>query len=136
MDDAVSRYCAATEAGDMDAMAATFSPDVELPSPLFRRLTFEGGDVRGILAAVYSLLQGLGWDAPIGEGRMRTAIARATVLGVRIDDAMVFELDQDGRIHRIRPHLRPLFATLVFFFALGPRVARNPLMLLRALRGS
>ncbi len=120
----------------MEAMAGTFAPDIELPSPLFRRLIFKGGDVRGILTAVYSLLQGLDWDAPFGEGRVRAAIARSTVLGLQVDDAMVFELDEEGRIRRIRPHLRPLFATFVFFLALGPRIARNPTMLLRALRGS
>lgn len=135
MDDAVSRYCAATAAGDMDAMAATFAPDVELPSPLFRRLTFRGDDVRGILTAVYSLLGNVRWEQPFGEGRTRAALASTAVLGVRVDDAMVFELDEQGRIRRVRPHLRPLFATLVFFFALGPRVARTPGMLLRAARG-
>ena len=83
MQDSVERFCAATEANDMEAMAATFAPDVELASPLFRRLTFRGEDVCGILTAVYSLLRGVGWDPPFGEGSHCVAIARARVGGLR-----------------------------------------------------
>jgi hypothetical protein len=134
MDDAVSRYCAASEAGDLEAMAATFAPDVELPSPLVGRMTFKGDDVRGVLTAVYSILRGLGWDAPVGDGATRLAVAHATLLGLHIDDAMVFELDGQGMIRRIRPHLRPLAATILFALMIGPRVAAKPMMILRALR--
>jgi len=118
----------------MQAMAATFASDVELPSPLFGRITFKGDDVRAILTAVYSILRGLGWETPVGDGAVRLAVAHATILGLRIDDAMVFELDQQGKIRRIRPHLRPLVATALFALILGPRVATKPLMILRALR--
>ena len=134
VDDAVTRYCAASEAGDMEAMAATFASGVELPSPLFGRMTFKGDDVRGILTAVYSILRGVDWEAPVGDGATRLAVTHATILGMRIDDAMVFELDEQNKIRRIRPHLRPLAATVLFALAVGPRVATKPLMILRALR--
>jgi hypothetical protein len=136
VDDAVTRYCAATQAGDMGAMAATFASGVELPSPLFGRLTFKGEDVRGILTAVYSILRGVEWETPVGDGAIRLAVAHARILGVRIDDAMVFELDEQRKIRRIRPHLRPLAATVLFALAIGPRVATKPLMILRALRSA
>jgi hypothetical protein len=134
VDDAVTRYCAATQADDMEAMAATFASAVELPSPLFGRMTFKGDDVRAILTAVYSLLRDLDWENPVGDGPMRVAIAHGRILGVRIDDAMVFELDEQHKIRRIRPHLRPLAATVVFALAIGSHVATKPLMILRALR--
>jgi hypothetical protein len=133
VEDAVTRYCAATEAGDMEAMAATFAGDVELPSPLFGRVRFQGEEVRAVLTAVYATVGDLRWDAPVGEGPTRVSIARARVLGMRIDDAMVFELDELGMIRRIRPHLRPLAATIAFALMLAPNAARNPLIL-RALR--
>lgn len=120
----------------MEAMAATFAGGVELPSPLVGRMTFKGDDVRGVLTAVYSTLRGVYWDAPVGDGATRLAVAHATVLGMRIDDAMVFELDEQGKIRRIRPHLRPLAATALFALAVGPRVATKPLMIVRALRRS
>jgi hypothetical protein len=37
-------------------------------------------------------------------------------------------------IVRVRPHLRPLPATIVFFLMVGPRIAPRPGILLRALR--
>jgi len=85
MDDAVTRYCEASSKGELEAMAATFADDVQLPSPLVGRMTFKGRDVLGILTAVYSVLRRLEWEAPVGEGATRLAIAHATVLGMRID---------------------------------------------------
>jgi len=134
VEDTVTRYCAATKAGDMEAMAATFASGVELPSPLFGRFTFRGKDVRAILTVVYSILRGLEWESPVGDGAVSLAIAHARILGMRIDDAMVFELDEHGKIRRVRPHLRPLAATVVFALVVGPRVATQPAMVLRALR--
>lgn len=119
----------------MQALAATFASDIELPSPLFGALTFRGSDdVKAVLSAVYGLLGAVTWEPPIGSGT-RVAVAHTKFAGIRIDDAMLFELDAEGRISRIRPHLRPLFATIVFALLLGPRVALRPGVVLRALRG-
>jgi hypothetical protein len=133
--DPVSRYCAAALANDMDALAATLADDVELPSPLSGRLVFRGReDLRFLLAGVYDTLTDVRWEEPVGGGRERLAICRSKVAGMRIDDAMVFELDDTGSIRRIRPHLRPWLATTVFALMLGPKVARRPAVLLRALK--
>lgn len=131
----MASYCAASEAGDMDALAATFAPDVELTSPIIGSAVFKGAaDVRAVLTAVYGLLGKVVWEPPIGTGRERVAVAHTTVVGLRIDDAMHFELDDEGRIERIRPHLRPLLAVTVFALLIGPRVAIHPGLVLRALR--
>jgi SnoaL-like domain len=136
VDDAVARYCAASQAGDMDELAATLAADVELPSPLIGRATFKGReDVRFLLDAVYGLLGRLQWEQPVGEGTARLAVAHATVGGLRIDDAMLFELDDEQLIGRIRPHLRPWLALSLFALMIAPRVARRPGVLWRALRG-
>jgi hypothetical protein len=47
---------------------------------------------------------------------------------------MAFDLDDEGRISRIRPHLRPWLATTLFALLLGPQVARHPRVVWRALR--
>jgi hypothetical protein len=47
---------------------------------------------------------------------------------------MAFDLADDGRISRIRPHLRPWLATTLFALLLGPQVARHPGVVWRALR--
>jgi hypothetical protein len=48
---------------------------------------------------------------------------------------LVFELDPDGRIHRLRQHLRLACQHLVAL-AVGVKVARHPGFLWRAVRGS
>jgi hypothetical protein len=135
--DAVAAYCAASQANDMDALAATFADDIRLPSPLSRRLLFRGReDVRYLLGCVYDTISHVRWDPPVGEGSTRLAVCEANVAGLRIDDAMVFELDDNGLIRTIRPHLRPWLATTLFALLVGPKVARRPGMLGRALRAA
>jgi SnoaL-like domain len=135
MDDAVARYCAASEANDIDAMMATLAPDAALSSPLSGHMSFRGhDDLRVLLTAVYGSMSALSWSEPVGDGPTRFAIADGRVGGLRLGDAMVFELDAHGLILRIRPHLRPWLATTVFALKLGPKVARHPAVIRRALR--
>jgi hypothetical protein len=119
----------------MDAAGSTLAADVTLPSPLIGRAVFKGrDDVLALLRIVYSLLGAVRWQAPVGEGSRWVGLTETRVAGMRIDDAMVFELDGEGMIVQLRPHLRPLLATIVFFLLIGPRVAPQPGLLLRALR--
>ncbi len=138
MDDAITHYCAASAADDIDGLMATLAPDAELVSPLSGHLVFRGhDDLRILLSAVYGSLTGLRWSEPIGDaGSTRVAVSGARLGGIRIDDAMVFELDGGGLIRRIRPHLRPWLATTVFALLLGPKIARHPGVILRALRAT
>jgi hypothetical protein len=62
----------------------------------------------------------------IGEGRVGP---------FRLTDAMAFELGLDGRITRIRPHLRPWLATTTLALVLGPKLAPHAGVVARALRG-
>src|ERR1700709_226098 len=136
MDDALSRYCAATEAGDVDVFRATMAPDVEVVSPISGRMVFRGeDDVRFLLGAVYGTLSDLRWIKSVGEGESRVAVGEARVAGVGMTDAMVFELAPDGRIRRIGPHLRPWLALTLFAPVLGPKVAPRPGAVWRALSG-
>lgn len=136
MDDAISRYRAATEANDVDGFMATMAPDVEVVSPISGRMVFRGhDDVRLLMSAVYGTLNGLRWTKSVGEGETRVVVGEARVAGVRMTDAMVFDLTADGKIRRISPHLRPWLALTLFALILGPKVARHPGVVLRALAG-
>ncbi len=136
MDDALSRYLAATEAGDVDGFMETLAPDVEVVSPISGRMVFRGAaDVRVLLGAVYGTLNGLRWTRRVGEGTGHVAVGEARVAGIRMTDAMVFDLAPDGRIQRISPHLRPWLALTLFALVLGPKVARHPAIVRRALTG-
>lgn len=135
MDDAIARYRAASEAGDIDGIMAACSDDVELISPISGRMVFRGsGDVRYLLTAVYGSLRGLRWTESLGEGESRVILGEARLLGVRLTDAMVLELAPDGRIRRIGPHLRPWLALTLFALVLGSKVGRSPGVVWRALR--
>jgi hypothetical protein len=136
MDDAVTRYCAATEAGDVDGFMATMTPDVEVVSPISGRMVFRGeDDVRFLLSAVYGTLGDLHWTKVVGDVESRVAVGETRVAGIGMTDAMVFELAPDGRIQRIGPHLRPWLALSVFALLLGPKVSRRPSVIRRALAG-
>jgi len=133
--DAVATFLDATKARDIDRMVSTLAPDAELASPLFGRMVFRGrDDLRVLLGAVYGGLSNLVWREVIGEGTTRVAVSDARIAGVTITDAMVLELDDAGLIVRIRPHLKPWLAITLFALLLGPKIARHPGVLGRALR--
>jgi hypothetical protein len=132
--DAVATFCAAAQTNDVDAMVGALSPDAELLSPLSGRMIFRGtNDLRILLGAVFGGLRGLRWQEFVGDGQTRVAVSEARVAGLRIGDAMVIQLDDAGRIARIRPHLRPWLATTAFALRLGPKLARHPGVIRRAL---
>ena len=84
---------------------------------------------------MYGSLKGLRWTDALGEGERRVIVGEARLLGVRLTDAMVFDLAADGRIRRIGPHLRPWLALTLFAVVLGPKVGLHPGAVRRALRG-
>jgi SnoaL-like domain len=135
VDDAIARYRAASEANDIDALMETVADDVELVSPLSGRMVFRGrDDVRHLLRAVYSTLRDLEWREQAGDGSVRVAVGYCKVGPLKLTDAMVFDLAADGRIGKIRPHLRPWLATTLFALLLGPKVSRRPGVMRRALK--
>jgi hypothetical protein len=135
MDDAVVRYRQASETNDIDGMMETLAPDVELVSPISGRMVFRGADdLRVLLTAVYGSMTGLHWRQEVGDGAHRVVIGDGKVGPLRLGDAMVIELAHDGRIQRIRPHLRPWLSLTVFAIRVGPKMARHPGVLVRALR--
>lgn len=134
--DAVATFCAAAQIKDIERMVSVLAPDAELVSPLSGRMVFRGrDDLRVLLAAVYGGLSNLVWREVIGDGTTRVAVSDARIAGLTITDAMVLELDGTGLIVRIRPHLRPWLSITLFALLLGPKIARHPGVLRRALRG-
>ena len=134
MEDAVSRYRAASEAGDIDALMETVAPEVEVVSPISGRMVFRGrDDVRVLLSAVYGTLRDLRWTETVGDDAKRVVLGHTRIGPVHMTDAMVFELAADGRILRISPHLRPWLALTLFAAVLGPKVGRHPGVVRRAI---
>jgi hypothetical protein len=112
------------------------APNVEVVSPISGRMVFRGQeDVRVLFSAVYGTLSGLRWKQTIGADEHRVVTGEARIGPVRMTDAMVFELAPDGRIRKVSPHLRPWLALTLFALVLGPKVARRPGVVWRALAG-
>lgn len=133
--DSISHYRSASEANDIGRLMETTTADVEVVSPISGRMVFKGQkDVEFLLSAVYGALSGLTWKQEIGDGDHRVLYGEARLWGVRMSDAMVFELAPDGQIRRISPHLRPWLALTLFAMVLGPKVGIRPGIVLRALR--
>jgi hypothetical protein len=136
MDEHLQRYLTASEAGDTERLTSSLSAEVEVISPISGRMVFRGrGDVAFLLGAVYGSLRELRWTRTVGEGEHRVVLGDARLGPVRMTDAMVFELAPDGSIRKIAPHLRPWLALTLFALVLGPKVARRPGVVWRALRG-
>jgi hypothetical protein len=134
--DSVAEFCSATKVNDVDGMLSALAPDAELISPLSGRMVFRGReDLAALLGAVYGSLRDLHWSDIVGNGVTRVAVSEARIAGVGITDALVVELDDAGRIRRLRPHLRPWVGSTLMALRLGPALARHPGVVLRALRG-
>ena len=133
--DAVARYRDASERNDIDALLETLTDDAELVSPISGRMVFRGrGDLRLLLGAVYGSLENLKWVKEVGDDRTRLVLGECFVGPVKLGDAMVFDLADDGRITRVRPHLRPWLGLTLFALVLLPKVGRHPGVIWRALR--
>jgi hypothetical protein len=133
--DAVARYRDASERNDIAALVDTLAPDIELVSPISGRMVFRGrADVEILLAAVYGSLNGLRWERDIGDDTVRVFTGECKVGPLRLGDAMVVDLARDGRIQRIRPHLRPWLGLTALALVLLPKVIRHPGLVWRALR--
>ncbi len=133
--DAVEAFCAGSVDGDIDAVVGTLSPTAELVSPLSGRMVFVGRhDIGILLTAVFGSLRDLRWRQVPGSDDTRVAISEARIMGVRLTDAMVVELDADGYIARLRPHLRPWLALTLVAVALLPKLVRHPAVVMRAVK--
>jgi hypothetical protein len=131
----LAEFRAASEANDLDRFVATLAPDAELVSPLLAHGVIRGkDDLRLLFGAVYGSVTGVRWTEEFRDESRALMIATAKIGPFAIDDAMLFELDPDGRIRRLRPHLRPWVATTWFALVVGARLARHPGVIWRAMR--
>jgi hypothetical protein len=133
--DAVARFRAASEQNDIDTLTQTLAEDAELISPLSGHMVFRGrDDLRVLLGAVYGTVTELRWNRELVADEVCVVIGECRIGPLKLGDAMTLELDTDGRIRRIGPHLRPWLALTLFALMLGPKLARHPGVLVRALR--
>ena len=132
MNDVIAQFRAATEAGDVDAFMPLIHPEAKLVSPILGSGVIRGErDLRTLFNAVYGSVKNLRWVDEVGDERLVVLRGEARIGPTRLDDAMVLELDPDGRIRTIRPHFRPLLGTVTFTFIVGAKLLRHPGLFLR-----
>jgi len=133
-ENAVGLYRSASEANDIEKIMESLSADVEVDSPIVGLLLFRGQrDVRILFSAVYSLATDLEWSRELVDERTHVLVGEMHVGPFRLCDAMVLDLDEDGRICRVTPHLRPWLGLTVFAICLGARLITKPGVLWRAI---
>ena len=133
--DAVARFCAASVTNDVDGMMTALAPDAELVSPMFARMVVRGhDDLRVVLEVVFGGLRNLHWQEFIGNAQTRVAVGDARIFGLRFYYAMVIDLDDAGRIRRLRQHLRGWLPVTVRMLEVGLKLGRYPRLVGRALR--
>ncbi|TCJ95069.1 nuclear transport factor 2 family protein [Nocardia alba] len=133
--DSVARFRRATTDNDISALLETLTDDAELVSPVSGRLVFRGRtDLAPLLTLVYRAVRELRWTATLGTGDTRVLLGEAKFGPFRMTETMVLDLDPDGRIRRMRPHLRPWLALTAVAVWLGPNLLRYPGSVRRAAR--
>lgn len=131
--DPVARFRHATVTTDIPALLDTLTEDAELVSPVSGRLVFRGrADLAPLLTLVYRGIRELRWTDTIGTDSTRILLGEARFGPFRMTEALVLELAADGRIQRLRPHLRPWLALTAVALWLGPNLLRHPGIIRRA----
>ncbi|MGW6726584.1 nuclear transport factor 2 family protein [Nocardia sp. NPDC055029] len=131
--DTVARFRRATVGNDIPALLDTLTEDAELVSPVSGRLVFRGqADLAPLLTLVYRAISDLRWTDTVGSGDTRILLGEARLGPFRMTEAMVLDLAPDGRIRRLRPHLRPWLAITAVALWLGPTMLRYPAIVRRA----
>lgn len=135
--DSVARFQRATTDNDITALLDTLTDSAELISPVSGRLVFRGrADLAPLLTLVYRAVGDLRWTDTLGTGDTRVLLGEARFGPFRMTEAMVLDLAPDGRIRRLRPHLRPWLALTAVAVWLGPNLLRYPGAVLRAARST
>jgi hypothetical protein len=133
--DVITRFRAATEAADVEAIMSLLAPDAELVSPIFKGLVIRGeGDIRTLFDAVYASIRDLRWVDQVADERLAMLRGESRIGPARLDDAMVLEFGPDGLIKRVRPHFRPWLGICAFFVIVGARLLRHPGLFIRSAR--
>lgn len=118
-----ARYRKTAEAGDIDGLLATLSPDVVFHSPISERAVFRGHDeMRELLEAVFDTFTEIRYFLDIGDDRTRSLAFRGLVGRQPVEESVRIELDDQGRITDLTAYFRPLPALTAIAATLAPKL--------------
>ena len=114
----VTAYRQAMEAGDLDAVVATMSPEVVLNSPITMRHQFRGlEELREVYGAVLAEVSEITFDREVSDGSTSILFGSGVVRGQRIDE--------NGLISELTLYVRPMPGLLALAAALAPHIGPN-----------
>lgn len=114
------------EVGDVELCLDVLARDAVIRSPISHSIRFEGHDqIRDLLTAAFSVLQGMRYESDIGDHRNRTLVHRARVAEQELEEVQLLRLDDSAMINEVSLFVRPLPAITALMAALGPELARR-----------
>lgn len=126
MNDAVSIWRRAGEAGDAGLARTALADDAVLVSPLTEQFRFEGGDtIAELFDDAFAVLTEIRFTDQITDHDRIALVAQARIGDRAVEEAQRLRLDGSGLIGELTIFLRPLPALTALLRALGPRVSRR-----------
>jgi hypothetical protein len=122
----IARWRAAGEARDAGAAVAVLAEDVRLISPITDQFVFAGrAQVHTLLDVALDAIDAITYTDQVVEGRTAALFYEGVIGGMRLHEAQLLRLGEDGLITEITLFIRPLPALTKLMARLGPELARR-----------
>jgi hypothetical protein len=115
-------FRAAVEAGDLDAMVACLSDDVEFHSPVAHKPFVGKEAAAGVLSAVFQTLTEFRYTDELAGDDTHALFFRAHVNGKDVQGVDYVHESSDGLIDNFTVMFRPLSAIVAMGEAMAPKV--------------
>ncbi|MGH2905784.1 MAG: nuclear transport factor 2 family protein [Solirubrobacterales bacterium] len=112
----------AVEAGDLEAMSAELSDDVEFHSPVAFKPFVGRESASGVLAGVMSTFTEFEYTDELHEGDSSALVFSAKIGDKKVQGLDYLKRDADGKIEEFTVMLRPLSAIVAMGEAMAPKV--------------
>ncbi len=124
--ESIARWRAAGEARDAAAAVTALAADVRLISPITDQFVFAGrAQVHRLLEVALAAIDSIRYTDQVVDGRTAALCYEGTIDGMRLHEAQLLRLGEDGLITEITLFIRPLPALTKLMARLGPELARR-----------
>jgi ketosteroid isomerase-like protein len=118
----VDPFREAVEAQDLEAMAATFSDEIEFHSPVAFKPFVGPESVRGVLGAVMETFTEFEYTDELVNGDTTILVFNAKVGEKKLQGIDMLRHDDAGKVVELTVMLRPLSGLIAMGEAMGPKV--------------
>jgi SnoaL-like domain len=129
---AATRFRAAVESWDIDAIGELLSPDVVFHSPATFHPFVGRETVMALLGLVAQTFENFRYTDELRGEHTHTLVFRASIHGRELEGIDLLRFDEDGLIADFTVMLRPISGLVPFAQAMGEKVAQAGLQTTRA----